>query len=73
VSAPKLRGAGPRADDHTGIGLLTAFLTLIVVGAMFARSTLSAELSRSASINRQGMITGLDQSLCQAQTSSLRS
>jgi len=30
---------------------------------MFARSTLTAELSRSTAINRQGMIMGLNQSL----------
>lgn len=52
----------PRAGYHIGIGFLTAFLTLIIFGAMFTRSTLSAELSQSASINRQGMIMGLDQS-----------
>jgi hypothetical protein len=61
---------GPRGDDHIRIGLLTAFLTLIIFRAMFTRNTLSAELSQSASINRQGMIMGLDQSLV---TSSLRS
>jgi predicted MFS family arabinose efflux permease len=46
-----------------GIGLLTAFLTLIIVGFMFTRATLTFELSRSASINRQGMIMGFNQSL----------
>jgi MFS family permease len=39
------------------------FLTLIIIGTMFARSTLTAELSRSTAINRQGMIMGLNQSL----------
>jgi predicted MFS family arabinose efflux permease len=47
----------------SGIGLLALFLTLIIVGSMFARSTLTVELSRSAAINRQGMIMGLNQSL----------
>jgi MFS family permease len=46
-----------------GIGLLAAFLTLIIVGFMFTRATLTFELSRSASINRQGMIMGFNQSL----------
>ena len=45
------------------IGLLAVFLTLIIVGTMFARSTLTAELSRSVVINRQGMVMGLNQSL----------
>jgi MFS family permease len=34
-----------------------------VVGFMFTRATLTFELSRSASINRQGMIMGFNQSL----------
>jgi multidrug resistance protein len=46
-----------------GIGLLAIFLTLIIVGFMFTRATLTFELSRSAAINRQGMIMGLNQSL----------
>ncbi|KJC57099.1 MFS transporter [Bradyrhizobium sp. LTSPM299] len=45
------------------ISLLVVFLTLIIIGTMFARSTLTAELSRSTAINRQGMIMGLNQSL----------
>jgi MFS family permease len=45
------------------IGLLAIELTLIIIGTMFARSTLTAELSRSTAINRQGMIMGLSQSL----------
>lgn len=45
------------------IGLLAIELTLIIIGTMFARSTLTAELSRSTAINRQGMIMGLNQSL----------
>lgn len=45
------------------ISLLVLFLTLIIVGMMFTRSTLTAELSRSTAINRQGMIMGLNQSL----------
>lgn len=45
------------------VGLLAVELTLIIVGTMFARSTLTAELSRSTAINRQGMIMGLNQSL----------
>nr|WP_027551651.1 MFS transporter [Bradyrhizobium sp. Cp5.3] len=47
----------------SSIGLLAIELTLIIVGTMFARSTLTAELSRSTAINRQGMIMGLNQSL----------
>jgi predicted MFS family arabinose efflux permease len=45
------------------VGLLALGLTLIIAGSMFARSTLTAELSRSAALNRQGMIMGLNQSL----------
>ena len=45
------------------IALLAVSLTLIVVGFMFTRATLTFELSRSASINRQGMIMGFNQSL----------
>ncbi|WP_445221621.1 MFS transporter [Bradyrhizobium sp. Pa8] len=45
------------------ISLLAVELTLIIVGTMFARSTLTAELSRATAINRQGMIMGLNQSL----------
>ena len=47
----------------SNISLLAIELTLIIVGTMFARSTLTAELSRSTAINRQGMIMGLNQSL----------
>jgi MFS family permease len=47
----------------TSIGLLAVLLTLVIVGCMFARSTLTAELSRSTAVNRQGMIMGLNQSL----------
>src|SRR6476646_10689748 len=53
--------AGLAARDN--VGLLAINLTLIIVGTMFARSTLTAELSRSTAINRQGMIMGLNQSL----------
>jgi MFS family permease len=53
--------AGLAAGNN--ISLLTLYLTLIIVGTMFARSTLTAELSRSSAINRQGMIMGLNQSL----------
>jgi MFS family permease len=53
--------AGLAAGNN--ISLLAANLTLIIVGTMFARSTLTAELSRSTAINRQGMIMGLNQSL----------
>src|SRR5262245_40843700 len=53
--------AGLASGDN--IGLLAVNLTLIIVGTMFARSTLTAELSRSTAINRQGMIMGLNQSL----------
>ncbi|CCE11174.1 conserved membrane hypothetical protein [Bradyrhizobium sp. STM 3843] len=45
------------------LGLLALCLTLIIAGSMIARSTLTAELSRSAAIERQGMIMGLNQSL----------
>ena len=45
------------------IGPLAALLTLIIIGTMFTRSTLTAELSRTTAINRQGMIMGLNQSL----------
>jgi MFS family permease len=48
---------------NNSIHLLAIVLTLIIVGTMFARSTLTAELSRSTAINRQGMIMGLNQSL----------
>ena len=47
----------------SGIGSLTVFLTLIIAGFMFTRATLTFELSRSAAINRQGMIMGFNQSL----------
>jgi predicted MFS family arabinose efflux permease len=47
----------------SGVGLLAVFLTLIIIGFMFARATLTFELSRSAAINRQGMIMGFNQSL----------
>jgi hypothetical protein len=47
----------------SGVGLLAVFLTLIIIGFMFARSTLTFELSRTAAINRQGMIMGFNQSL----------
>ncbi len=47
----------------SGIGLLAVFLTLIIVGSTFIRTTLTAELSRSVPLNRQGMIMGLNQSL----------
>jgi MFS family permease len=53
--------AGLAAGNN--ISLLALYLTLIIVGTMFARSTLTAELSRSTAINRQGMIMGLNQSL----------
>jgi multidrug resistance protein len=46
-----------------GVGLLAVFLTLIIIGFMFTRATLTFELSRSAAINRQGMIMGFNQSL----------
>ncbi len=46
-----------------GIGLLAVFLTLVIVGFMFTRATLTFELSRSAAVNRQGMIMGFNQSL----------
>lgn len=45
------------------IAVLAICLTLIIAGTMFVRSTLTAELSRSAAIDRQGMIMGFNQSL----------
>jgi predicted MFS family arabinose efflux permease len=45
------------------VSLLAVCLTLIIAGSMFARSTLTAELSRSAALNRQGMVMGFNQSL----------
>jgi predicted MFS family arabinose efflux permease len=45
------------------ISLLAVCLTFIIAGSMFARSTLTAELSRSAALNRQGMVMGFNQSL----------
>jgi MFS family permease len=45
------------------IGLLAVFLTLIILGTTFIRTTLTAELSRSVPLHRQGMIMGLNQSL----------
>jgi MFS family permease len=47
----------------TQVGLLAVCLTLIIAGSMFVRSTLTAELSRSAALNRQGMVMGFNQSL----------
>lgn len=47
----------------SGVGPLGVFLTLVIVGFMFTRATLTFELSRSASIDRQGMIMGFNQSL----------
>ena len=45
------------------IGLLAVFLTMIIIGFMFTRATLTFELSRSAVTSRQGMIMGFNQSL----------
>jgi predicted MFS family arabinose efflux permease len=45
------------------IGLLAVFLTLIFLGTTFIRTSLTAELSRSVPLNRQGIIMGLNQSL----------
>jgi MFS family permease len=45
------------------LGLLAIFLTLIILGATFIRTTLTAELSRSVPLNRQGIIMGFNQSL----------
>jgi multidrug resistance protein len=45
------------------ITMLGACLTLVFLGTMFIRTTLTAELSRSVSLNRQGMIMGFNQSL----------
>jgi MFS family permease len=45
------------------VGLLVLFLTPITFGMAFIRTTLTAELSRSVPLNRQGMIMGFNQSL----------
>jgi MFS family permease len=45
------------------IGLLVLFVTLIILGSAFNRTTLTAELSQSVPLSRQGMIMGLNQSL----------
>jgi MFS family permease len=45
------------------IDFLVVFLTLIILGTTLIRTTLTAELSRSVSLHRQGMIMGLNQSL----------
>jgi predicted MFS family arabinose efflux permease len=45
------------------ISLLALSLTLIILGTMFIRTTLTAELSQSVPLNRQGVIMGLNQSL----------
>jgi MFS family permease len=45
------------------VGLLAVFLTLIILGTIFIRTTLTAELSRSVPLNRQGIVMGLNQSL----------
>jgi MFS family permease len=45
------------------VGLLAVFLTLIILGTTFIRTTLTAELSRSVPLNRQGIIMGFNQSL----------
>jgi len=45
------------------ISLLAVSLTLIILGTMFIRTTLTAELSQSVPLNRQGVIMGLNQSL----------
>ncbi len=45
------------------IGLLVLFLTLIMLGTAFVRTTLTAELSQSVPLSRQGMIMGINQSL----------
>jgi MFS family permease len=45
------------------VSLLAVFLTLIILGTTFIRTTLTAELSRSVPLNRQGIIMGFNQSL----------
>jgi len=45
------------------LSLLALSLTLIILGTPLIRTTLTAELSRSVPLNRQGMIMGLNQSL----------
>ena len=64
VAAFALMGAGFSGLAIVGrIDLLAVFLTLIIFGTMFIRTTLTAELSRSVPLNRQGIIMGFNQSL----------
>jgi MFS family permease len=64
VAAFACMGAGFSGIAVVGkVGLLAVFLTLIILGITFIRTTLTAELSRSVPPNRQGIIMGLNQSL----------
>ena len=64
VAAFALMGAGFSGLAIVGrIDLLAVLLTLIIFGTMFIRTTLTAELSRSVPLNRQGIIMGFNQSL----------
>jgi MFS family permease len=64
VVAFAVMGAGFSGIAIVGrTGLLAVFLTLIILGTTFIRTTLTAELSRSVPLHRQGMIMGLNQSL----------
>jgi len=64
VAAFTCMGAGFSGIAVVGkVGLLAFFLTLINLGTTFIRTTLTAELSRSVPLNRQGIIMGFNQSL----------
>ena len=64
VAAFACMGAGFSGIAVVGtIGHLAVSLTLIILGSTFIRTTLTAELSRSVPLNRQGIIMGLNQSL----------
>ena len=64
VAAFACMGAGFSGIAVVGkVGLLAVFLTLIILGTTFIRTTLTAELSRSVPLDRQGIIMGFNQSL----------
>jgi MFS family permease len=64
VAAFACMGAGFSGIAVVGkVGLLAVCLTLIIFGTTFIRTTLTAELSRSVPLNRQGIIMGFNQSL----------
>jgi MFS family permease len=64
VAAFACMGAGFSGIAVVGkVGLLAVCLTLIILGTTFIRTTLTAELSRSVPLDRQGIIMGFNQSL----------